>query len=336
MSSTILTGPQKAAVVLAQLDTNRASKILRSMTESDVVDLMSAMATLPTLETDSVRGILADFANQANALVEVGQGGVDLARKLLRDRLGAAKAEEVLEKFVQATHNHPLALLHRVDAQQIVSFIADEHPQTIAAVLAHLPADHGAQVVANMDEALRTDVARRIATMGRLSPDVVQVVADVLEQKLAAVLRSGLGSTSEVGGVSTLVAILNQTDRSSEKQILAELEESDPELAEEIRNEMFVFDDVINLDDRTLQRVLRNVVPKELAVALKGVSDDIREKFLRNMSERAAIDLNEEIELLGPTRVSQVEAAQTGVVRVVRELDAAGEIVLARGEDEFV
>lgn len=334
--TTVLTGPQKAAVVLAQLDTNRASKILRSMTEADVVDLMSAMATLPTLESDSVREILADFSAQAAALVEVGQGGVDLARKLLRERLGAAKAEEVLEQFVQATHNHPLSLLHRVDPQQIVSFIADEHPQTVAAVLAHLPPDHAAQVIAHMDEKLRTDVARRIATMGRLSPDVVQVVADVLEQKLATVLRSGVGSSSEVGGVTTLVAILNQTDRSSEKQILGELEDSDPDLAEEIRNELFVFDDVINLDDRTLQRVLRNVVPKDLAVALKGVSDDIREKFLRNMSERAAADMTEEIELLGPTRLSQVEAAQASVVRVVRELDAAGEIVLARGEDEFV
>jgi flagellar motor switch protein FliG len=332
----MLSGPQKAAVVLAQLDTNRAGKILRSMSESEVVDLMSAMATLPTLDTDSVREVLGDFATQATALVEVGQGGVDLARKLLRERLGAAKAEEVLQHFVQASHSHPLAVLQRIDAQQILSFIGDEHPQTVSAVLAHLPADHAAQVVANMDESLRTDVARRIATMGRLSPDVVQVLADALEQKLAAVLRGGVGSTSEVGGVSTLVAILNQTDRSSEKQILSELEESDPDLAEEIRNELFVFDDVIGLDDRTLQRVLRNVVPKDLAVALKGVNDDIREKFLRNMSERAAEDLAEEIDLLGPTRLSQVESSQAAVVRVVRELDAAGEIVLARGDDEFI
>jgi flagellar motor switch protein FliG len=334
--SPVLSGPQKAAVVLAQLDTNRAAKVLKSMSETEVVDLMSAMATLPPLEPAAVREVLAEFAGQAAALLQVGQGGIEVARKLLRDRLGAARAEEVLQQFVQAGQTRPLDVLQRIEPQQIVSFIGDEHPQTIAVVLAHLSADHAAQVLAHLEETLRADVSRRIATMGRLAPDVVQVVADTLEQKLATVLRAGVGATSAVGGVSSIVAILNQSDRASEKQILSSLEATDPELAEEIRNEMFVFDDVVNLDDRTLQRVLRNVVPKDLAVALKGVDDAIRTKFLRNMSERAAADLSDEIELLGPTRLSQVESAQQAVVKVVRELEASGEIVLARGDDEFV
>jgi len=334
--SPVLTGPQKAAVVLAQLDTHRATRVLRAMSENEVVDLMSAMATLPALDATAVRSVLAEFSGQANALSQVGQGGVDIARRLLRERLGSGKAEEVLEQFVQTSSNHPLAFLHRLDPAQLVSAIADEHPQTIAAVLAHLPADQGAQVVAHMEEVMRTDVAKRIATMGRITPDTIRHVAEVLEKKLSTVLRSGTSSSTQVGGLPAIVAILNQTDRASEKLILAGLEASDPELAEEIRNEMFVFDDVINLDDRTLQRVLRNVVPKELAVALKGVSDDIRQKFLRNMSERAAEDLADEIELLGPTRLSTVEAAQGGVVRIVRELEASGEIVLARGDDEFI
>jgi len=331
-----LTGPQKAAVILAQLDNGRATRVLRAMSETEVVDLMSALATLPALDPGAVRQVLAEFSGQASALLQVGQGGVDVARRLLRDRLGPGKAEEVLQQFVQASYSHPLAFLHRLDPQQIVSSINDEHPQTIAAVLAHLPADHAAQIIAHMDEGMRTDVAKRIATMGRITPDTVTHVADVLERKLSTVLRSGLSASAQVGGLPAIVAILNQTDRASEKLILAELEQSDPTLADEIRNEMFVFDDVINLDDRTLQRVLRNVVPKELAVALKGVGDDIRQKFLRNMSERAAVDLADEIELLGPTRLSTVEAAQTAIVRVVRELEASGEIVLARGDDEFV
>lgn len=332
----VLSGSQKAAVVLAQLDTDRATKILRAMSEKEVVDLMSTMATLPTLAPDDVRRVLSEFSTHASSAVGVGQGGVDVARKLLKERLGAAKTEEVLDRFVTVSYSHPLSFLHRIDPQQIASFMNDEHPQLIALVLSHLPADSAARVIADLEETTRTDVARRIATMERISPDVVQQVAEFLEQKLAAVLRAGVSGGHEMGGLSSIVAILNQTERSSEQQILSELEESDPDLAERIRNEMFVFDDVASLDDRTLQQILRNVVPKDLAVALKTVTESVRDKFLRNVSERAAQDVLEEIELLGPTRVSQVEAAQGAVVKTVRELEASGEIALARGDDEFV
>jgi len=331
-----LTGPQKGAVVLAQLDSNRAMRVLRTMSEAEVVALMSAMATLPAVEPDTVRAVLAEFTGQASALLQVGQGGIDVARRLLCERLGGSKAEVVLQQFVQANAGHPLAFLHDLDPQQIVNSIADEHPQAIAAVLAHLPADLAAQVVAHMDESRRTDVAKRIATMGRITPDIITHLAATLEKKLAGVRRSGGVDFTQVGGLSGIVAILNQSDRASEKLILSELEETDPGLAEDIRNQMFVFDDVIGLDDRTLQRVLRNVAPKDLAVALKGAGDDIRKKFARNMSERAGQDLAEEIDLLGPTRLTAVEAAQMAVVHLVRELEASGEIVLMRGDDEFV
>ncbi|HVC69127.1 MAG TPA: flagellar motor switch protein FliG [Acidimicrobiales bacterium] len=332
----MLSGKQKAAVVLAQLDTDRATKILRAMSEQEVVDLMSTMATLPTLSPDDVRRVLSDFHLHANAAVQVGQGGVDVARKLMRERLGTAKTEEILDQFVEASYTHPLGFLNRIDPQQIASFIGDEHPQLIALVLSHLAPDSAAHVIAHLEEATRTEVARRIATMDRISPDVVRQVAEFLEQKLAAVLRAGASGSADMGGLASIVAILNQTERASEQQILSELEQTDPELAEKIRNEMFVFDDVAVLDDRTLQQILRNVVPKDLAVALKTVPDAVRDKFLGNVSERAAQDVLEEIELLGPTRVSQVEAAQSAIVKTVRELEASGEIVLARGDDEFV
>lgn len=334
---TTLSGSQKAAVVLAQLDASRASKLLRSMSEQEVVDLMSTMATLPTLAVEDVRRVLNEFHMHASATVKVGQGGVEAARKLLRERLGTAKTEEVLERFVEVNTSDPMAFLHRVNPQRIASFIGNEHPQLVALVLSHLPPDAAAQVIATLDDATRTDVARRIATMERVSPDVVHKVAEFLEDKLAAVLRAGgTSTTAETGGLSSIVAILNQTERSSEQQILSELEQSDPDLAERIRNEMFVFDDIAKLDDRTVQQILRNVVPKDLAVALKPVPDEVRDKFLRNVSERAAQDVMEEVELLGPIRVSQVEAAQLAIVKVVRELEASGEIVLARGDDEFV
>src|SRR5579885_999467 len=234
MSHLMLNGPQKAAVVLAQLDDPRANKILKAMSEAEVVDIMSAMATLPALDTDAVRNVLSEFNHQAHALLQVGQGGVEVARKLLAERLGQDRADEVLEQFQQISQTHPLAFLQRIDPQQIVSFLGDEHPQTIAVVLAHLPADHAARVLAAMDEVLRADVARRIATMGRISPDVIGHLAGVLEGKLSRVMRTGYSGTSEVGGLSSIVAILNNSDRSAEKQILSELESSDPQLAEDI------------------------------------------------------------------------------------------------------
>lgn len=332
----VLSGPQKAAIVLAQLDTSRATRILKAMSEPEVVQLMSEMATLPALATDEVRRVLGEFNNQATGLMAVGQGGVDVARKLLRERLGSSKAEEIIGQFVQSGHAHPLTFLQRIDPQQMAGFIGDEHPQLIALVLSHLSAESAAKVLACLDPTLRADVARRIATMGRVAPDVVAHVADILEENLAAVLRSGVASGPESGGLSTIVGILNQSDRGSEEQILADLEQSDPDLAEQIRDQMFLFVDVVNLDDRTLQRVLRNVAPKDLALALKNASEEIRTKFLGNLSERAAQDVNDEIDLLGPTRLSQVEGAQSAIVKVVRELEASGDIVLARGDDEFV
>jgi flagellar motor switch protein FliG len=330
-----LSGPQKAALVIAQLDEEHAQRVLKSLTEIEVIDLIAEMASLPTLEPPVVRTVLSEFLEQAAVLFQVKQGGVDVARKLLEDRLGRARAEEIISELEMGGQVHPLAFLNKIDPLQVASFLADEHPQTIAVVLAHLSSDDAARVLAEMEEQLRVDVARRIATLGRIPPEAVSQVAEVLERKLANLIRSGV-VTTEIGGISSIVSILNHSERSTEKQILSELEETDPELAEQIRNELFVFDDITNLDDRTLQRVLRNVVAKDLAVALKGVSDQVREKFLHNMSERAQEDLTEEMEILGPIRVSQVESAQQAVVRVVRELESAGEIVLVRGDEQLV
>lgn len=331
-----LTGSQKAAIVLAQLDDARATRLLRSMSEIDVVQIMGAMVSLPPLDAGEIMSVLRDFTAEAQTFTAVSQGGVDVARKLLRDRLGGERAEEVIEDLVEERESHPLVFLHRIDVRQVGNLVGEEHPQTVAVVLAHLPSDAAAQLLADMDEAARADIVRRLATMGRISPVAIRHLADVLEQKAASLLRSGSSALSAVGGMDPTVAILNLTDRSTEKQILAKLEESDPALAETIRNQMFVFDDVVSLDDRSLQMILRHVVPKDLAVALKSADAEIRERFVRNMSERAASDLLEEIEMLGPTRVSQVEMAQSAIVKIVRDLEAAGEIVLARGDDEFV
>ncbi len=330
-----LTGPQKAATVLAQMDTHRAAVALKSMSESEVVMLMTEMAKLPQLDATVVANVIGEFLEGVNGMVAVQQGGAEAARVLLKERLGADRADEVMEQ-VYGTIDGPLMLLHRLDPLQVNAFLAEEHPQTIAVILVHVASDHAAEILGKMEEKLRVDVADRIATMGRIDPQVVQDIAAVFEKKFATLLQPGGTSRMAAGGIPALVSILNNVDRASEKLILTELDALDPEVAEKIRNQLFVFDDVVALDDRTLQRVLRNVVPKDLAVALKGVDESVRDKFLRNVSERASEDLVEEIEMLGPTRLSTVETAQMQLVKIVREMEEAGEIVLVRGDDDLV
>jgi flagellar motor switch protein FliG len=330
-----LTGPQKAATVLAQMDTHRAAVALKSMSESEVVMLMTEMAKLPQLDATVVANVIGEFLEGVNGMVAVQQGGAEAARALLKERLGADRADEVMEQ-VYGTIDGPLMLLHRLDPLQVNAFLAEEHPQTIAVILVHVASDHAAEILGKMEEKLRVDVADRIATMGRIDPQVVQDIAAVFEKKFATLLQPGGATRMAAGGIPALVSILNNVDRASEKLILTELDALDPEVAEKIRNQLFVFDDVVALDDRTLQRVLRNVVPKDLAVALKGVDESVRDKFLRNVSERASEDLVEEIEMLGPTRLSTVETAQMQLVKIVREMEEAGEIVLMRGDDDLV
>jgi flagellar motor switch protein FliG len=330
-----LTGPQKAATVLAQMDTHRAALALKSMSESEVVMLMTEMAKLPQLDATVVSSVIGEFLEGVTGMVAVQQGGAEAARALLKERLGADRADEVMEQVYVGTDG-PLMLLHRLDPLQVNAFLAEEHPQTIAVILVHLASDHAAEILGKMEEKLRVDVADRIATMGRIDPQVVQDIATVFEKKFATLLQPGGTTRMAAGGIPALVSILNNVDRASEKLILTELDELDPEVAEKIRNQLFVFDDVVALDDRTLQRVLRNVVPKDLAVALKGVDESVRDKFLRNVSERASEDLLEEIEMLGPTRLSTVESAQMQLVKIVREMEEAGEIVLVRGDDDLV
>jgi flagellar motor switch protein FliG len=331
-----LTGPQKAATVLAQMDSQRAAQALKGLSESEVVMLMTEMAKLPQLDAKVVSDVVGEFLDEVTGIVAVQQGGAEAARALLAERLGADRADEVMEQ-VYVGGDGPLMLLHRLDAVQVTAFLAEEHPQTIAVVLVHLSPDRAAEILGKMDEKVRVDVADRIAIMGRIDPQVVQEVATVFERKFATLLQPGGGSTRmAAGGIPALVSILNNVDRSSEKLILTELDALDPEVAEKVRNQLFVFDDVVALDDRTLQRVLRSVVPKDLAVALKGVEDSVRDKFLRNLSERAAQDLVDEMEILGPTRLSTVESAQMQLVKIVREMEEAGEIVLTRGDDDLV
>jgi flagellar motor switch protein FliG len=240
----------------------------------------------------------------------------------------------MLDRLAASMVEMPFEFLRRADPRQILSFIQDEHPQTIALVLAYMTPDHAAMVMSGLSEELQRDVSHRLAVMDQTSPDVIEHVEQILERKLSSVLQPT--ELSSVGGVQSLVDILNQSDRATERLILEGLERNDAELADEVRQRMFVFEDIAGLDDRSIQLVLRQVDTKELAVALKGVRADVRDAITRNMSERAVANLVEEIDLLGPVRLKTVEEAQGGVVRVVRSLEESGQLVLSRSADEYV
>lgn len=330
-----LTGPQRAAVVFAQLDDTRANSLLRSLSENEAVRLLAELAQLPAIGPEDVSSVMAEFTTQAVAYRQVRQGGIDVARRWLEQRLGQSRAAEVLSELETIATNQPLDYLNFIDPSQIAGFLLDEHPQVCAVVLANIDAEHAARVVDRFPEDLASEVVRRIATMGPVPPAIVQRMAESMESRLAALRRSGK-SESVVGGVATAAAVLNNVDRAAEQEVLNRIEASDPELAEHIRNEMFVFDDVLQLDDQTLQVVLRAVNLREMALAIKTATPDVRDRFVQNLSERTAADLEEELQSLGPQRLSTIEAAQSAVVKVARELAESGDITLGRANDEII
>lgn len=334
LSTAALSGPQKAAVLLLQMGKERSAKVLRSMRESEVAEIMAEIARLRNIDSTRVAEVLDEFRTMAENKISFTSGGLELARSILEETLGQEHATEILERVTQGRLELPFEFLHRADPRQVLSFIENEHPQTITLVLAHMPPDRAAMVLSGLPEDRQRTVAHRLAVMDRTSPDVIEQVEQALERRLSSVLQPS--ETTAVGGVQSLVDILNRSDRGTERLILETLERDDPELADEVRQRMFVFEDITQLDDRSVQLVLRQVDTKDLAVALKGVRPDVRQLILRNMSERAAQNLTEEIDLLGPVRLKSVEEAQGGIVRVIRALEESGQLVLNRSADEFV
>ena len=331
-----LTGPQKAAIFLLQMGKDRTAKVMQAMRDTEVEELMTEIARLEGVDADTSDAVLDEFRDLAAARRYFTQGGMSFAAEVLEASMGGGKARDLMDRLSASLVEMPFEFLRRADPRQILSFLQEEHPQTIALVLAHMHPDHAAMVMGGLSEQLQSDVAMRVATMDRTSPEVISQVEQVLERRLSSVIQSS--DMSAAGGVQPLVDILNRSDRATERLILEGLETKDPELAEEVRSRMFVFEDITTLDDRSVQLVLREVDAKQLAVALKGVRDDVRNKIMRNMSTRASTNLAEEIDLLGPVRLKTVEEAQGDIVRVIRALEEAGQIVITRGGggDEFV
>ncbi|AAO36211.1 flagellar motor switch protein FliG [Clostridium tetani] len=329
-----LTGVQKAAILFITLGPEASAGIIKKLPESEIQKITYEIANISTVKPEQKQQILEEFIQMNKAKDYLVEGGLDYAKNLLSKALGSQRALEILEKVTEATQQfRPFSIARKADAHQLLNIISNEHPQTIALILCHLQPDKSGQILAELEEELQSDVAFRIATMNNTSPMVIKEIEKVLDSKLSSVVRSDMKS---IGGVQTIVDILNQVDRTTEKHITEVLEREDPELAEKIKESMFVFEDILTLDDVSIQRVLREVETKELALALKGCSEEVAEAIFRNQSKRAATSLKEDIEFLGPVRLMDVEKSQQRIVTVIRRLDEAGEIVISRGGEDAI
>lgn len=328
-------GVRKVAILLVQLGQEQAAKLLSHLSEGEVEAISAEISQLDRLSREETDSVLSEFRTLVTAQAHVARGGPNFARALLEESLGAERAEAVMNRLAASAMQLPFQFLHRADPRQLLSFIANEHPQVIAVVLAHLSSDKATLVLSGLEGERQADVAHRIAVMDRTSPDILKGLEAVLERKMSSVLQPMEMST--IGGLDPLIQIINRSDRATERLIVEGLQQRDPELAEEVKSRMFMFEDITLLEDRDVQLVLRQVETGDLAVALKGVSDEVRVKITKNMSERASTTLLEDIDLLGPVLLRQVEEAQQKVILAIRRLEDAGEIVLRRNaDDEYV
>ncbi|MCM8710970.1 flagellar motor switch protein FliG [Clostridium sp. SYSU_GA19001] len=329
-----LTGVQKAAILFITLGPDAAAGIIKKLPESEIQKITYEIANITSVRSEQKEEILNEFIHMNRAKDFIIEGGIEYARVLLGKALGPQRAKEIMDKVTEATQQfRPFSIARKADAHQLLNIISNEHPQTIALVLCYLQADKAGQILSALPEDIQTEVAYRIATMSNTSPAVVKEIEKVLDSKLSNVVKSDM---TVLGGVQTLVDILNQVDRTTERNITEGLERENAELAERIKESMFVFEDIVTLDDVSIQRVLREVDTKELALALKGCSEEVANAIFRNQSKRAAATLKEDMEFLGPVRLVDVEKSQQKIVAIIRRLDEVGEIVISRGGEDAI
>ncbi|MBR4207059.1 MAG: flagellar motor switch protein FliG [Lachnospiraceae bacterium] len=329
-----LSGIQKAAVLLISLGPEMSSTVFKHLKEEEIEDLTLEIANTRSISPQIKEDVINEFYEICLAQQYIAEGGIGYAKELLEKALGVEKALDVIGKLTASLQVKPFEFVRKTDPSQLLSFIQDEHPQTIALILSYLSSTQAALIISALPQDEQADVAKRIATMDRTSPDVIQEVERVLESKLANLVNQDY---TQIGGVDQVVEILNSTDRGTEKHIMEILSIEDPELADEIRKKMFVFEDILLLDDRSIQRVLRDVENSELSLALKGSNTEVQDKIFHNLSSRLADMIKEDMEFMGPVRMKDVEDAQQKIVNVIRKLEDAGEIVISRGGgDEII
>ena len=329
-----LTGVQKAAILFITLGPEASSGILKKLPEADIQKITYEIANITSVTSEQREEILNEFLQINKARDYIIEGGMDYAKQLLSKALGAQRANEILDKVSEATAQYrPFSIARKADPKQLLNVITAEQPQTIALILCYLQPDKAAQVMAELPEETQSEVAYRIATMNTTSPMVIKEIESVLESKLSSIVKTEMTS---LGGVETLVGILNSVDRTTEKNITESLEREDAELADRVKSSMFVFEDIISLDDVSIQRILREVEVSDLALALKGCSEEVANSIYRNQSKRAAASLKEDMEFLGPVRITDVEKAQQKIVSIIRRLDDANEIIISRGGEDAI
>ena len=326
-----LTGKQKAAIFLVTLGADISSNIFKHLTDKEIEELTLEIAKLEKVEPSDKDSVVQEFHEMLMANDFITQGGLDYARQVLEKALGTQRSMDIINRLTQSIQVKPFDFVRKADPSHVLNFIQGEHPQTISLILSYLDPDTAAAILPQLNVEIQADVAKRIATMDRTSPEILRQVERVLEKKLSSLVSE---EYTIAGGVQAIVDILNKVDRGTEKSILENLEEEEPELAEEIKKLMFVFEDIVLLDDRSIQQVLREVDTKELAVALKAVDDTVKQKIFGNMSKRASAMLEEDMEFMGPVRMRDVEEAQQRIVNVIRRLEESGDIIIARGGEE--
>ncbi|MCC6386362.1 MAG: flagellar motor switch protein FliG [Dehalococcoidia bacterium] len=328
-----LTGRRKAAALLITLGKERSAEVLRHLSDDDIERLTWEISAMGELQPEQRKEVVGEFQDAAVARNVISLGGFEFAEELLRLALGEDKATELIDRLSATSPTVPFGFLRHLNVQQLVNFLGNEHPQTIALLLSFLQAEKAAQVLSTLSSEMAADVAQRIALMDRANPEIVTEVEAVLRRKLSAVLQPAREQQS-VGGLDVLVNLLKKSSRMTEKTIIEALEDNEPELAEQVKKRMFVFENVALLDDKSIQRILREVEVKDLSLALKATPENVKDSILRNMSTRASAMLREDMEATGPVRLRQVEEAQSRIVEVIRRLDDAEEIVIARGGDD--
>lgn len=327
-------GLQKAAILLIALGPEKSATIFKHLKEEEIEELTLEIANTRSVSSQLKDDIIDEFYEICLAQQYIAEGGIGYAKELLEKALGQEKAMGVIGKLTASLQVKPFEFMRKTDVSQLLNFIQDEHPQTIALILSYLSPAQSAMIVSALAPERQADVARRIALMDRTSPDIIKEVEKVLESKLAALVNQDY---TIIGGVDAVVEILNTVDRSTEKHIMESLEIEEPELADEIRKKMFVFEDVLLLDDRAIQRVLRDVDNNDLAMALKGSNEEVQNAIFNNLSKRLAVMIKEDMDFMGPIRMKDVEEAQQKIVNIIRKLEDSSEIVISRGGgDEIV
>ena len=329
-----LTGLQKSAVLLITLGPEKSASIFKHLKEEEIEELTLEIANTRSITPQIKDEVVNEFYQVCLAQQYIAEGGIGYAKELLEKALGTEKAMDVIGKLTASLQVKPFEFIRKTEPSQLLNFIQDEHPQTIALILAYLSPQQASIIISSLPQERQADVAKRVAMMDRTSPDVIKEVEKILESKLASLVNQDY---TIIGGVDQVVEILNAVDRGTEKHIMETLEIEEPELADEIRKKMFVFEDILLLDDRAIQRVLHDVDNNDLALALKGSNEQVQNAIFNNLSKRLAAMIKEDMEFMGPVRMKDVEEAQQKIVNIIRKLEDSAEIVISRGGgDEII